>query len=341
LPYANADRVFTFVQQNGSGTMCCLPYGNFDVWRREATSFEAIGAIAGSGPMTLTGQGDPLPVPTTQASAGFWKAMFIPPALGRYYTEADDREGAPHVVVISYAMWQNRFGGDRGLVGRNITLNGRPYTVAGVASPQYVLYPPSEKIWVPLAPQSWRLSDFKDHELRVYGLLKPGVPLLVADAATDANRTRLAAENPHSRIRRRVVPSSLVDFVRTASPPLHAGAVPRSSRGNIASLLLARANVPRRDDSRLPARRGGSSLTLIESLLPVGGARSGFSVALAGMRFLVSSPANIPRLMTALNAPVLTLLLAVSSILFGSAIHEAIRFASVARWRPRVARGGA
>jgi predicted permease len=340
LPYANADRVFTFAQQNGSGTMCCLPYGNFDVWRREATSFEAIGAIAGSGPMTLTGQGDPLPVPTTQASAGFWKAMFIPPALGRYYTEADDREGAPHVVVISYAMWQNRFGGDRGLVGRSITLNGRPYTVAGVASPQYVLYPPSEKIWVPLAPQSWRLSDFKDHELRVYGLLRPGVPLTSAVRQLTQIETRLAHENPHSGYDGGVVPSSLVDFV---VGPLRLrlymllGAVALVlliACGNIASLLLARANVRRAE----MAIRGALGATrarivaqlLIESLLlGLGGAVLGLGVALAGMRFLVSSPANIPRLHdAALNAPVLvfTLLLAVaSSILFG--LVPAIRVA--------------
>jgi putative ABC transport system permease protein len=70
LPYANADRVFTFAQQNGSGSMCCLPYGNFDVWRREATSFEAMGATTGGGPLTLTGQGDPTPIPVVYASAG-------------------------------------------------------------------------------------------------------------------------------------------------------------------------------------------------------------------------------------------------------------------------------
>src|SRR5690348_13812418 len=175
LPYANADRVFTFAQQNGSGSMCCLPYGNFDVWRREATSFEAMGATTGGRPLTLTGQGDPTPLPVAYASAGYWKAMFIPPVIGRYYTDADDREGAPNVVVISYALWQNRFSGDRGIIGRSVTLNGRPYTVVAVASPQYVLFPPAEKVWVPLAPPAWRLTDFKDHELRVYGLLRPGV----------------------------------------------------------------------------------------------------------------------------------------------------------------------
>ena len=340
LPYANADRVFTFAEQNGSGTMCCLPYGNFDVWRREATSFEALGATTGSPPLTLTGQGDPAPIPTTRASAGYWKAMFIPPALGHYFTEADDRDGAPNVVVISYAMWQNRFGGDRSVIGRNIMLNGRPYAIVGVASPQYVLYPPAEKVWVPLAPPASRLTDFKDHELRAYGLLRTGVPLASAIRQLTQIETRLAHENPHSGYDGGVAPTSLVEFV---VGPLRLrlymllGAVALVlliACGNIASLLLARANVRRAEMAirgALGATRGRIVMQLlVESLLlGLGGAVLGLGVAIAGMRFLTSSPANIPRLHdAALNGPVLAftfVLAVVSSILFG--LVPAIRVA--------------
>lgn len=340
LPYANADRVFTFAEQSGSGTMCCLPYGNFDTWRREATSFEALGATTGGGPMTLTGQGDPAPIPIVSASAGYWKAMFIPPALGQYYTDADDREGAPNVVVISYAMWQNRFGGDHAIVGRSITLNGRPHRVVAVASPQYVLAPPAEKIWVPLAPPGWRLTEFKDHELRVYGLLRPGVTIGSAVRQLTQIETRLAHENPHSGYDGGVVPTSVVDFIvgphRTRLYML-LGAVALVlliACGNIASLLLARANVRRAEMAirgALGATRGRivAQLVVESLLLGLGGAVLGLLVAVAGMRFLVSSPANIPRLRDAvLNMPVLvfTLVLAVASaILFGLA--PAIRVA--------------
>jgi putative ABC transport system permease protein len=332
LPYANADRVFTFAQQNGSGTMCCLPYGNYYVWRREATAFEVLGATTGYPPMTLTGQGDPMPVSTVVASADYWKAMFIPPALGRYYTEADDREGAPKVVVLSHAMWQNRFGADRGIIGRSIALNGSPRTVVAVAAPEYVLLPPAEKIWIPLAAPPWRLSDFKDHELRVYGLLRPGVTIGSAVRQLTQIDTRLARENPHSGYDGGVAPMSVIDYVvgpHRARLYMLLGAVALVlliACGNIASLLLARANVRRAEMAirgALGATRGRIvTQLLIESLLlGVGGGVLGLAVATAGMRFLVRSPANIPRLQDAsLNVPVLafTLVVAVaSSIVFG------------------------
>jgi putative ABC transport system permease protein len=340
LPYANAERIFTFAQQNGTGTMCCLPYGNYYAWRREATAFEALGATTGYPPMTLTGQGDPIPVSTVVASADYWKAMFIPPALGRYYTDVDDREGASKVVVLSHAMWQNRFGGDRGIIGRSIMLSGRPFTVVAVAAPEYVLLPPAEKIWIPLAAPAWRLTDFKDHELRVYGLLRPGVTIAAAVRQLTQIDTRLARENPHSGYDGGVAPMSVIDFMvgphRTRLYML-LGAVALVlliSCGNIASLLLARANVRRAEMAirgALGATRGRIvTQLLIESLLlGVGGAVLGLAVATAGTRFLVSSPAGIPRLQDAsLNAPVLafTLVLAVaSSILFG--LVPAIRVA--------------
>ena len=340
LPYANADRVFTFAQQNGSGTMCCLPYGNYYAWRREATAFEALGATTGYPPMTLIGQGDPIPVSTVVASADYWKAMFIPPALGRYYTDVDDREGASKVVVLSHAMWQNRFGADRGIIGRSIMLSGSPFTVVAVAAPDYVLLPPAEKIWIPLAAPAWRLTDFKDHELRVYGLLRPGVTIAAAVRQLTQIDTRLARENPHSGYDGGVAPMSVIDLIvgphRTRLYML-LGAVALVlliACGNIASLLLARANVRRSEMAirgALGATRGRIvTQLLIESLLlGVGGAVLGLAVATAGMRFLLSSPAGIPRLQDAsLNTPVLafTLVIAVaSSILFG--LVPAIRVA--------------
>ena len=67
-------------------------------------------------------------------SASYWKALFIPPVAGRYFTDEEDREGGPRVVMLSYALWQNRFNGDRSIVGRRrAPISGNPYTVVGVA----------------------------------------------------------------------------------------------------------------------------------------------------------------------------------------------------------------
>jgi putative ABC transport system permease protein len=174
----------------------------------------------------------------------------------------------------------------------------------------------------------------------VYGLLRPGVTIAAAVRQLTQIDTRLARENPHSGYDGGVAPMSVIDFMvgpHRARLYMLLGAVALVlliSCGNIASLLLARANVRRAEMAirgALGATRGRIvTQLLIESLLlGVGGAVLGLAVATAGTRFLVSSPAGIPRLQDAsLNGPVLafTLVLAVaSSILFG--LVPAIRVA--------------
>ncbi|MEP6493735.1 MAG: ABC transporter permease [bacterium] len=332
LPYANADRIFSLVQQNGTNPMCCLPFGNFDTWRREATGFEALGASWGNGTITLTGQGDPTPIQVTRTSADYWKARFIPPVIGRYISADEDREGAPHVVVLSYALWQNRFGGDRAVLGRTITLSGQPYGIVGVAPSAYVMYPPNEQMWIPLAPSAERLADFGDHELHVYGLLKPGVSIATAVRQLAQIDTRLAAEHPHSGYDGGVTSKPLAEAIagdQRSTLYMLFGAVALVlliACGNIANLLLARGNARRAEIAirgALGATRGRIVTQLFTEslLLAVGGGVVGLGVAAAAMRFLVSSPAQIPRLKdAALNLPVLAFTLALSlmcAIIFG------------------------
>jgi putative ABC transport system permease protein len=276
----------------------------------------------------------------TRASAGYWKTLFIPPVLGRYYTKEDDREGAPHVAVVSYAFWKNRFNGDAEIIGKTIVLDGTPIEIIGVAPPEYIFRPPAEKVWVPLRPRAERLADFSDHELRINALLKPGVTPEAAIRELTRIETDLARAHPNSFYDGGVAWQPLVDSVvgpQRLRLYLLLGAVVLVlliACGNIANLLLARANVRRGEI----AVRGALGATrsrivvqlLVESvLLALAGGVLGLIVATIGMRFLVAAPAQIPRLQNAsLNGPVLafTLLAAVvCSILFGlvPAVHAA------------------
>jgi putative ABC transport system permease protein len=191
LPYREADRVLVLRERNGNDAMD-VTYGNFDVWTHEATGFEAIGALAAWGNATLTGYGDPTAIQQQRVSAGYWKAMYIPPSAGRYFTDAEDRVGAPKVVVISHALWQQRLGGNASIIGRPITLNGTPYTVVAVAAPDYITSGPAERLWTPLAPTPDRRNDHADHELAVYGLVKRGVSPSQAVAQLTQVETALA-----------------------------------------------------------------------------------------------------------------------------------------------------
>jgi putative ABC transport system permease protein len=335
LPFAHVDRVVRLSQRNGNDEMWSVPYGNFDAWRQQATGFEAMGAIAGGGPLTLTGQGEPLPVPTFSATAGYWQAVSMPPILGRYFSADEDRAGGRPVAVISQALWRDRFASRRDVIGRLLTINGQSYAVIGVAPDDYLLpRAPGNAIWLPVDASASQLNEFADHEWTVYALGRPDVGLPAALRQVTQIDTRLAHDHPHSFYDGTVTARSLTDVLVGGNRVvlyLLSGAVALVlliACGNVANLLLARASV-RRTEIAVRSALGASRKRLVvqmlvESvLLALAGAALGLGVAVAAIRFLVSSPIPLARLNQArLDGPVVAFTLAlaiVCAILFGLA----------------------
>lgn len=317
LPYADADRIVSIDERVGGNSWNAITFGDYATWKARQTSFDVLGASWGSAPLTLTGLGDPVPIAAVRASADYWRALHLAPVRGRYFTDAEDREGAAPVVVVSYALWQHRLGGDPALTGRTLTFNGVERVVVGIAPPEYVLYPPAERVWIPLAAPVRRADDHTDHELSVYGLLRKGVPLEQGRRDIAQLQRGIAAQFTDAGVAQAVRVQSLADAVVGPERLLLftlLGAVALVLLivcVNVANLLIARSTV-RRTEFAVRAALGASrgrivAQLLVESVvLGVAGGALGVGVAIAGVRFLVTSPMSVPRLQdVTVNGPVL------------------------------------
>lgn len=176
---------------------------NFVDWEARSHSFQAIGGMEDTG-YRLTGDGPPELVPGSMLTAGVWKALQTKPELGRVFTEADDRQGAPKVAVISDGFWRRRFNADAGVLGRTLNISGNKHVIIGVLAPG--TEPPAEymprpgEIWTPLratyTPQE--LADRGRHNWMVIARLKPNVSLRQADQEMRALGQSLAREYPET-----------------------------------------------------------------------------------------------------------------------------------------------
>ena len=161
--------------------------------RDQAQAFEGVAAVAEQA-VTLTGGGEPQKVEARRVTASFFSVLGVGPALGRALEPADDRPGAPHVAVISYGFWQRRFGGDAGLVGREVLLDGDKYTLVGVMPRDFQFLQGYVALWVPAAFDAEELANRHAHYLTVVGRMKPGVAAAAAQADVEAVSARLAQQ---------------------------------------------------------------------------------------------------------------------------------------------------
>ncbi len=325
LPYANGDRLLRLDEHFGSGYMN-VTFGNYGVWKEQATDFQTLAGIW-YGSFTLTGAGTPQRVQAYRVTGNYWKTLYIPPAVGGYFGPAQDQVGAPNVVVLSHAFWNSTFGGDSSIVGRTITLDGEPYTVLGVASPEYALHSSAPAIWVPLRLTERQLQEHADHELTVIGAVRPGVDTATAVAQLTRIEMGLARDYPHSYFDGGIVARPLQSSIVSSSRDLiyllsgAVGLVLLIACVNVANLLLARGASRRKEVAIRGAlgagRRRVVGQLLVESLiLAIAGGGLGVAVATPILHFLVrSGPGSIPRLQdAAINLPVLAFTVGLSVV---------------------------
>src|SRR3954463_14036137 len=148
LPFEAADRLVFLNETSKSMDEISISYPNFTDWRNQNHVFEKIG-VYNRNSYNLTGNGEAGRILTAQISADLFAALRAKPLIGRVFTNDEDKPGAAPVVLLSYPLWQRRFGGQPGIVNQSLTFNGRSYTVIGVMPPEYA-YPARVEMWVPV-----------------------------------------------------------------------------------------------------------------------------------------------------------------------------------------------
>ena len=306
-------------------------------WRSENTVFEDVAAI-NRAQVAYTGGGEPVRLEGAQASAGLFRILRVAPSLGRIYTEEEDAPGAPLVVVLSDALWRERFDADPRLIGRPITLNGEKRTVVGVMPPGFdfprVATGAPVQFWMPFQFDRARASR-GGHYLGVVGRLRDGVTLAGAQAQMDAIAARLQKRYPETNTNWGIDLFSLHDEVvgdvGTALFVL-VGAVTfvlLIACANVANLQLARAS-GRARELAVRAAVGAGQWRLLRQLLTesvvlsLAGSLLGVLLAAWTLEFASSMLAAwLPRAWEiGINAPVLAFTVAaalVTGVLFGIA----------------------
>src|SRR5262245_21891067 len=174
LPYKAPERlVMVFENHLGNG------WRKADVgptmlgeWRKQSTVFEGL-AARGRASLILTGQGQPETLTAARLSANIFSLLGVTPLLGRDFFPEEETYGKHHVALLSYELWQRRFGGQSNIVGQTIMLEAEPHTVVGVL-PRRTFFPErNTQLWVPLAFSPNRLAQRHSHSYLVYGRLKP------------------------------------------------------------------------------------------------------------------------------------------------------------------------
>lgn len=308
LPYPESERLVFLNEKSPVLDEMSISYPNFLDWREHNQTFEKMG-VYNRASYNLTGAGEAERIITGQMSADLFSVLRVNPLHGRVYTNEEDNPGGTPVVLLSYGLWQRRFGGQTSILNQAITLNGRSYTVIGVM-PQSFLYPSRVEMWVPVG----QLSDQPSWKNRgnhpgLYGVarLKPGATFEQAEADMNNIAANLEKQYPDTntanRVRLRPLLEIFVVDVRRALWVIFGavGFVLLIACANIANILLARATA-RKKEMAIRTAVGASRWRIARQLLTesvllslIGGTIGLFLARWGVDLILYVSPNAIPR----------------------------------------------
>ncbi len=305
LAYPDPDRIVQLMNITPDGNFAGSSPTKFNNWRTQNTVLQDVSAYDFGGPgFNLTGQ-VPEQVHGIHVSEAYFRLFGAPVILGRTFTPEEDSPNGGHVVVISYGLWQRKFGGNPKVVGTALSLGNEPYTIVGVIGQRFPSDPPAD-IWLPF--QIDPNSTNQGHFFLTAARLKPGISLAQANAqmklAYGEFRRRWTLADPKSSFGVQPLRDSIVGDSRHSLLVLlgAVGFVLLIACANVANLLLVRATGRKREFA-IRAAMGAGRVRIIRQLLTesivlaLTGGILGLIVGYVGVRalFTIGTAGSAPR----------------------------------------------
>lgn len=311
LPFREPDKLvmlYEHFRQQSQFPYNVVAPSDFRDWRAQTHGFEDMGAWRWWAGHISTMQGEmPEVVTGAGGSWNLFSVLGVQPVFGRTFTPDEDRFGANDVVVLSWSLFQSRFSGDKSIVGKQVRIDSKPYTVVGVL-PAWFTYPdPEVKVWIPYTP-IFMPEEFRPdhHQSHVIARMKDKQSATAALKEVSALQYQIHMQNLGKPVAEDVISRPMIeDVVQDAKTPLivlmcSVGCMLLIACLNVSNLLVARS-AARRKEVAIRGALGGSRWKLIQEqmtesfLIAIAGGAVGWVLSISATRWLATHWRDLPR----------------------------------------------